>query len=58
MIVGSAVGFSFVGAPVDGVTVATTVGNLVGLNDGISTGARVKVVVGARLGSSVDCLVG
>ena len=57
MIAGSVVGFSVVGAPVDGVTVATTVGNLVGLNVGISTGARVKVVVGARLGSSVNALV-
>ena len=57
MIVGSAVGFSFVGAPVDGVTVATTVGNLVGvvgLNVDISTGALVGVVVGTRLGSKVD----
>ena len=49
MIVGSAVGFSVVGAPVDGVTVLTTVGNLVGvvgLNVGISRGARVGVAVG------------
>ena len=38
MIVGSAVG-----APVDGVTVLTTVGNLVGLNVGISKGALVGV---------------
>ncbi len=54
MIVGSAVGFSIVGAPVDGVTVATTEGYLVGLNVEISTGAQVRVVVGARLGSKVD----
>ena len=51
MIVGSAVGFSVVGVPVDGVT---TMGNLVGLNVCISTGASVTVVVGARLGSKVD----
>ena len=54
MIVGSAVGFTVVGALVDGVTVATTMGNLVGLNVCISTGASVTVVVGARLGSKVD----
>jgi hypothetical protein len=51
VIVGSAVGFSIVGATVDGVTVASKEGYLVGLNVGISKGARVKVVVGARLGS-------
>jgi len=54
VIVGSAVGFSVVGAPVDGVTVLTTVGNLVGLNVGISKGVSVILVVGARLGSKVD----
>jgi len=54
VIVGSAVGFLVVGAPVDGLKVLTTVGNLVGLNVWISKGAQVGVVVGARLGSKVD----
>jgi len=58
VIVGSAVGFSIVGAPVDGVTVASTEGYLVGLNVDISTGALVGVVVGTRLGLKVDSMVG
>ena len=45
MIVGSAAGFLVVGVPVDGVAVATSMGNLVGLNVGISTEASVTVVL-------------
>ena len=58
MNVGSAVGFTLstvVGAPVDGVIVLTTMGNPVGLN---FKGALVRVVVGTRLGSKVDSMVG
>ncbi len=45
MIVGSAAGFLVVVVPVDGVAVATSMGNLVGLNVGISTEASVTVVL-------------